>query len=198
MRKQAGLRCLPVWRMVHGCRKIENLFKSLLGRNLNPYASYLKRSSSGFTSVELVVVILCLAILAGTAIVSFRLTDEDKSTIAADQLIADIQYVQMRAMGIGTSQSIFFDGTSAYRILDNVGASVEQKSLPDGVTINSNNFNSRLKFNSLGEPFYDSSSNCAGATGGNCSITLRDGVTIVVYAVTGKTCHYDTINSRCF
>jgi hypothetical protein len=126
--------------------------------------------------------------------VSYRLTNQDKATIAADQLIADIQYVQMRAMGIGTSQSISFNGSSTYNILDNVGATIEQKNLPDGVTINSNNFNNRLKFNSLGEPFYDSGSSCTG----NCSITLRDNVTIVVYAITGKTCLYDTANNRCF
>jgi type II secretory pathway pseudopilin PulG len=193
--------CLPVqWRKVQSCKKIENLFKSLLGRNLNPYASYLKRSSAGFTSIELIVVILCLAILAGTAVVSFRLNDEDKSTIAADQLIADIQYVQMRAMGIGNSQKIQFrfdaSNYSTYRILDNADNPVETKKLPDGVTVDNNNFNNILKFNSLGEPFYDANNSCNVTNG--CSITLRDGVTIMVYAVTGKTCHYDTINSRCF
>ena len=76
----------------------------------------IERFPFGFTSIELIVVIIALSILAGTAVVSFRFSDQDKSTIAADQLIADIQYVQMRAMGIGTSQSISFtNGNSAYR-----------------------------------------------------------------------------------
>jgi hypothetical protein len=108
----------------------------------------------------------------------------------------------MRAMGMGTSQSIAFtNGNSNYNILDNAGAVVESKSLPDFVKVASNNFNNRLKFNSLGEPFYDSSSNCTGTTtglAGNCSITLRDNVTVMIYAITGKTCLYDTANSRCF
>jgi type II secretory pathway pseudopilin PulG len=148
-------------------------------------------SSFGFTSIELIVVIIALSILAGTAVVSFRFSDQDKSTIAADQLIADIQYVQMRAMGIGNSQNIqFTNGSSSYNV------SGEQKNLPDGVTVNNNNFNNTLKFNSLGEPFYDTSSNCSLV--GNCSITLRDNVIIMVYAITGKTCLYDTANSRCF
>jgi type II secretory pathway pseudopilin PulG len=162
-------------------------------------------SSSGFTSVELIFVIIVLSILAGTAIVSFRFSDQDKSTIAADQLIADIQYVQMRAMGVGDSQSMQFryDATnfSAYRILDNANNVLETKNLPDGVTVNDSNFNNRLKFNSLGEPFYDSSTNCTGTTtglAGNCSITLRDNVTVMIYAITGKTCLYDTVNNRCF
>jgi Tfp pilus assembly protein FimT len=157
-----------------------------------------KLSSFGFTSVELIVVIIALSILAGTAVVSFRLSDQDKSTIAADQLIADIQYVQMRAMGIGASQSISFDGSSRYNILDTLGATIEQKTLPDGVTVNDNNFNNTLKFNSLGEPFYGVSNNCTNASGNSCSITLRDGVIIMVYAITGKTCRWDITNSRCF
>ena len=158
-----------------------------------------ERFSSGFTSVELVIVIVTLSILMGTAIVSFRFSDRDKSTIAADQLIADIQYVQMRAMGIGTSQSISFtNGNSVYSILNNAGTVVENKNLPDAVTVTSNNFNNRLKFNSLGEPFYDSSSNCNGTASGNCSITLRNNVTIAVYAITGKTCLYNTTSNRCF
>jgi type II secretory pathway pseudopilin PulG len=162
-------------------------------------------SSFGFTSIELIIVIVCLSILAGTAVVSFRVSDQDKSTIAADQLIADIQYVQMRAMGVGNSQSIQFrydaSNFSAYRILDNANNVLETKNLPDGVTVASSNFNNRLKFNSLGEPFYDSSTNCTGTTTGltgNCSITLRDNVTVMIYAITGKTCLYDTANSRCF
>ena len=122
--------------------------------------------SSGFTSVELIIVIVALAILAGTAVVSFRLSDQDKSTIAADQLIADIQYVQMRAMGIGSSQSIQFrydaSNSSAYRILDNAGNPVEDKTnLPDDVIVRNANFNSSniLKFNTLGEPTFSSSAN---------------------------------------
>jgi hypothetical protein len=78
---------------------------------------------------------------------------------------------------------------------------VENKNLPDAVTAASNNFNNRLKFNSLGEPFYDLSSNCTGTTtglAGHCSIILRDNITVMIYAITGKTCLYDTVNSRCF
>jgi hypothetical protein len=179
--------CFPVqWRKVQSCRKIENLFKSLLGRDLNPYASYLKRSSAGFTSIELIVVVLCLAILAGTAVVSFRLSDEDKSTIAADQLIADIQYVQMRAMGIGkpgNQQNILFaPGMSSYSICE--GASVvERKNLPDGVAIQNTTFPGHtLVFNNLGEPTFGTSDGYVYL--GKGGSTFR---TLQVFAVTGKT-----------
>jgi Tfp pilus assembly protein FimT len=185
-----------------GKMKTKVHYDRLHGFNLKPQSSNLRRTSLGFTSVELVIVIVCLSVLAGTAVVSFRLSDEDKSTIAADQLIADIQYVQMRAMGIGSAQSIEFrydtGDYSAYRILNTDGKAVENKKLPDDVTIESNNFNNTLKFNSLGEPFYGSDTSCTSATGGNCSVTLRNNVIIMVYAITGKTCLYDAANSRCF
>ena len=67
--------------------------------------------------------------------------------------------------------------------------------------VNSNNFNNTLRFNSLGEPFYGSNNSCTSTTSGlagNCSITLRDNVTVMIYAITGKTCRYDIANSRCF
>lgn len=163
-------------------------YDRLHGFNLKPQTSNLRRASLGFTSVELVIVIVCLSVLAGTALVSFRLSDEDKSTIAADQLIADIQYVQMRAMGIGSAQGIEFrydtGDYSAYRILDTDGNTVENKNLPDDVIIRSANFNgsSTLTFNTLGEPTFSSSV--------NGTVTLGKGAspdkTITVLAVTGK------------
>ncbi len=188
---------------VQGYQKDFNIiYKTPVCSNVEHRTLNIERFSLGFTSVELVIVIVCLAILAGTAVVSFRLNDEDKSTIAADQLIADIQYVQMRAMGIGSTQGIEFrydsGDYSAYRILNTDGTVVESKKLADNVTVDSNNFSNVLKFNSLGEPFYDSNTNCTSATGGNCSLTLKNNVIIMVYAVTGKTCLYDTANSRCF
>jgi type II secretory pathway pseudopilin PulG len=147
-----------------------------------------KSSSFGFTSIELIIVILVLSILAGTAIVSFRLSDQDKSNIAADQLVADIQYVQMRAMGIGTSQSIQFrydaSNYSAYRILDNAGNPVEEKRLPDNVIIRNANFNGSniLTFNTLGEPTFSSSANGTVDLGKGSS----PNTTITVLAITGK------------
>jgi Tfp pilus assembly protein FimT len=142
-----------------------------------------KLSSSGFTSVELIVVIIALSILAGTAVVSFRLSDQDKSTIAADQLIADIQYVQMRAMGIGSQQNILFStGTSSYSIRESANV-IEQKNLPDDVIIRNANFNGSniLTFNTLGEPTFSSSIGTVDL-GKNTS----PNTTITVLAITGK------------
>jgi type II secretory pathway pseudopilin PulG len=141
-------------------------------------------SSSGFTSIELIVVIIALSILAGTAVVSFRFSDQDKSTIAADQLIADIQYVQMRAMGIGSQQNISFStGTSSYGIREGTNI-IEQKNLPDDVIIRNANFNGSniLTFNTLGEPTFSSSANGTVDLGKGAS----PNTTITVLAITGK------------
>jgi type II secretory pathway pseudopilin PulG len=138
--------------------------------------------------IELIVVIIALGILVGTAVVSFRLTDQDRSTIAADQLIADVQYVQMRAMGVGNSQSIEFrydaSNFSAYRILDNIGNPIETKRLPDDVIIRNANFNGSniLTFNTLGEPTFSSTANGTIDLGRGTS----PNTTITVLAITGK------------
>jgi type II secretory pathway pseudopilin PulG len=141
-------------------------------------------SSSGFTSIELIVVIIALSILAGTVVVSFRLTDEDKSNIAADQLIADIQYVQMRAMGIGNQQNILFTvGTSSYSIREGTNV-IEQKSLPDDVIFRNANFNGSniLTFNTIGEPTFSSSANGTVDLGKGTSPNK----TVTILAITGK------------
>lgn len=141
-------------------------------------------SSFGFTSIELIIVIVTLAILVGTAVVSFRVTDQDKSTIAADQLIADIQYVQTRAMGLGSQQNILFStGTSFYNIREGTNV-IEQKSLPDDVTIINTNFNGSniLTFNTLGEPTFSPSANGTVDLGKGTSSNK----TITVLAITGK------------
>lgn len=134
------------------------------------------RSSRGFTAIEAVIIVVILGILTVSAVVSYRLTNQDKATIAADQLIADIQYVQMRAMGIGTSQSISFRvDASDYGKYDIPG---ERKKLPGDITVTSTTLPSNiLSFNTLGEPTF-------GIT--NQTITLSGPRTITIYAITGK------------
>lgn len=141
-----------------------------------------KGSRNGFTSVELIIVIAALALLAGAAVVSIQISDQDRSTIAADQLIADIQYVQTRAMGTGNQQNIIFStGTSSYSLREGVNL-IEQKSLPDGVTIRSTNLSGNvLIFNTLGEPTF--------GTAGVASINIGKGSSpdraVTILAVTG-------------
>ncbi len=177
--------------MVHkGCER-EALYRFVGGRLSN-----IKLSSRGFTAVELIMVIIILGVLVSTAIVSFRLEDQDRSVIASDQLIADIQYVQMRAMGIGSQQNILFSvGTSSYSIREGTNV-IEQKNLPDDVIIRNANFSGSniLTFNTLGEPTFSSIIDGKIYLGRGTSRNT----TIQVFYITGKTCLYDEVNKRCF
>jgi Tfp pilus assembly protein FimT len=130
------------------------------------------RSPKGFTAIEVTMIVVVLAILAISIVVKNPFRTQDYATIAADQLIADIQYVQMRAMGIGNSQNITFTiNSSGYN------AAGEQKNLTGDVKVTSTTFGNVLTFNSLGEPTF-------GTT--NKTISLSGGQTITVYAITGK------------
>jgi len=141
------------------------------------------RSSRGFTAIEATMIVVVLAILAVSIIVKNPFSTQDYATIAADQLIADIQYVQMKAMGTRRRQNIFFFvNTSSYNIRE--GATiVEQRNLPKDVKIRTANFNGSniLTFNTLGEPTF---------TGIDGSIELGDSAStykiITVLQITGK------------
>ena len=64
--------------------------------------------SGGFTAIEAILVIVIIGILATAITYRYNRSTDADGTMAAVQLIADIQYVQIRAMGIGRSQSISF------------------------------------------------------------------------------------------
>ena len=135
----------------------------------------IEQFQKGFTAIEVTIIVIVLAILAVSIIVKNPFSTQDYATIAADQLIADIQYVQMRAMGIGTSQSISFRvDSNDYGKYDIPG---ERKKLSGNITVTSTTFGNVLTFNSLGEPTF-------GTT--NQTISLLGGQTITVYAITGK------------
>lgn len=154
-------------------------------------------SQKGFTAIEAVIIVVVLAILTVSVVIKNPFGTQDYATIAKDQLIADIQYVQMRTMGIGSQQSIAFTpGSVNYTIPG------EQKSLPGTgnlqIQIVSTNFsgspyNNELKFNSLGEPFVGPIAtpiSCASLSGGSCTINIGKDSTIykiiTVYPITGK------------
>ncbi|HOW56116.1 MAG TPA: GspH/FimT family protein [Syntrophorhabdaceae bacterium] len=143
-----------------------------------------RRGTKGFTSIELIVVILVLSVLTASIIIKNPFTISDYSSIAADQLIADIQYVQMRAMGIGARQSIIFaNGSGIYCVCHvstctyaTCSSTGEQKTLPGGVVVSSlPTFGATITFNTLGEPIY-----------GAGTIRLSNTKDVTIYAITGK------------
>jgi len=138
-----------------------------------------RRRERGFTSIELVIVIVVLSLLSASIIIKNPFTIKDYSSIAADQLIADIQYVQMRAMGMRVSQSIKLRVDAGdYGIYTVAGA---RKTLPGNVKVTgTSGFAGPITFNSIGEPnYYGTIDLSGGKTAG--------GQTIRVYASTGKT-----------
>jgi len=152
-------------------------------------------SIKGFTLVEAIMVVVIIGILA-TALM-YRLSPSQGAAVstATDQLIADIQYVQMRAMGAGRQHTLFFiTGSGVYStfFVDASGTYVlpgEQKSLSGGVVVTGTTLPvatlpgttlsaNALAFNTHGEPM-----NFGGT---DRTITLAGSRTLTVYAVTGK------------
>lgn len=126
--------------------------------------------SKGFTSIELVIVIIVLSVLTASIIVKNPFSITDYGTIAADQLIADIRYVQLKAMGVRSHQDITFTvGSTGYN------AAGVAKTLPGNIAIASiTTLSNPLRFNSLGEPTSSG------------TIQLSSGQAITVYASTGR------------
>jgi type II secretory pathway pseudopilin PulG len=174
---------------VQGCKKNEGLLlKRFLACNLERrtlrylpggQALNAEQSSKGFTSIELIMVISCLAILTFAVGVQYNRTSMS-STVAADQLVADIQYVQMRAMGTGIAQSISFRvDSNDYGKYDIPG---ERKKLAGDIGVISTSFTGNtLIFNTLGEPTYGTSDG---------TIVLSGNVFIRIYGITGKAEQY--------
>jgi type II secretory pathway pseudopilin PulG len=130
-------------------------------------------SSGGFTAIEAIMVILIIGILASILVYRYNITQDTGATVAADELIADIQYSQAKAMAVGTQQSItFVIGSGVYSLAG------EQKSLPDGITVTGSTLPGNiLTFNTLGEPTFGNSDR---------TITLAGVRTVTIYAITGK------------
>ncbi len=128
--------------------------------------------SKGFTALELVIVIVILSLLTASIIVKNPFSIQDYSSIAADQLIADIRYVQIRAMGMRSTQAIAFRiDASDYGKYDVAGT---PKKLPGNLAVTNTSVSNPLAFNSLGEP------------ASTYIIRLSGGREITVYPFTGK------------
>ncbi|OPY68374.1 MAG: hypothetical protein A4E57_01797 [Syntrophorhabdaceae bacterium PtaU1.Bin034] len=153
----------------------------------------IKKNNRGFTYIELVFVIVALGILTLAVMGRNRFGIEEYSALAEDQLIADIRYVQLRAMGTKKSQSILFTLNSPFYSIREGATVIEQKKLsrklsetesPLDVIIRTANFSGSnvLTFNSLGEPTFSVSAN-GKVTIGDSTNTYR---TLTVTPITGR------------
>jgi len=125
----------------------------------------------GFTLIELIVVIVLASILVASVAVRISLSPSETANVTAvDQAVADIQYVQIRALASRTTSSIAFTSGSANYTIS--GAVSETKTLPGGTAAGTT---VTFTFNSLGE-----------LTGGANQTLSMGGRTITVYRITGK------------
>jgi len=131
------------------------------------------RSDNGFTAIEAIIVIIIIGILASVLVYRLNVSRGTGITVAADQLIADIRYIQAKAMGTGVPQSITFTvGSGTYNLPG------EPKRLPGGITVISTTLpDNSLTFNTLGEPAFGNTDR---------TITLSGSRTLTVYGITGK------------
>jgi len=142
-------------------------------------------SPSGFTALELIIVIMVLSVLAASVIIKNPFSIQDYSSMAADQLIADIRYVQIRAMGLGSSLKLSFtNGSDAYSIRDASNNVIEQKNLPKETTMSGT---TTFTFDSLGEPTFGGD--------GVGVVTVGGSQYIKVFSITGYVCKCK--NSAC-
>ena len=152
------------------------------------------QADNGFTAIEAIIVIIIIGVLASALVYRLNVSQNTGITVAADQLIADIRYIQAKSMGKGSQHSMFFVvGSETYSIffVDASGTYIlpgEQKRLTDGITVTSTNLPvtnlpgttqpaNALTFNTLGEPTFGSIDRI---------ITLSGSRTLTVYAITGK------------
>jgi len=135
------------------------------------------RREKGFTSIELIVVILVLSLLTASIVIRNPFSISDYSAIAASQLIADMQYAQMQAMGRRSATAVDLRiNAGDYGIYSVAGV---QKKLPGDITVTNTSFTGPLTFNSIGEPDRNGTIDLSGGK-------AAGGQTIRVYASTGK------------
>lgn len=129
------------------------------------------KAQRGFTTIELTMVMIIVAIIAATAALKFTGRGGVSVQGAAEMIQADIRYGQKAAMAEHMAKSITFAAGSTSYTVDS-----ETQKLPAGVII-TNNFT--ITFNSLGEPIVG---------GGGCVTISADGQvrTISVSNYTGK------------
>ena len=172
------------------------------GRPSRPSGVFDALSLTGFTLVELVIVMMILAILAAIAVPLYTSAASVQLKTAANMIASDLEYAKSMAMSTGRSFSVVFD-TSAeeYRIRDangdvnhpvHIGAkyvvSFAGDSRLNKVDIVSANFDSKngVRFDYLGAPYAWDGSSASSLNNGSVQLRAEGNtLTVRVEPVTG-------------
>ena len=126
-------------------------------------------NNSGFTLIELIIVILIVGIITGIVITKMISQTGISAALAADMAASDIRAVQHNALYTGSSRSISFGGSDYTAD----GLIPESRALPGDATAGAYT----ITFNSFGEP----------DQGGNFNVNCGgDSRTVAIEALTGK------------
>ena len=155
---------------------------------------------SGFTLIELVIVMVILSISALIVIPMIGSASSSQLSSAADILASDLEYARSMAISRGYTYLVVFDSANnSYEIRDETNAVIRHPvkkgfdyvvrlgpgQMFDTVTISSANFNSTnvIKFDSLGSPY--SGTNAALNNGAVVLQAATATMTVSIEPVTG-------------
>ncbi len=88
--------------------------------------------TSGFTSIELIMVMVILAILAAVAIPAFVSSPDINNRAAAEILVSDIRWAQSLAIRQNSTNITFTTSATGYVVIDGSGTPVKQVAFGTG------------------------------------------------------------------
>ncbi len=123
-------------------------------------------ASSGFSLIELVMIIVLIGIVMAVAVPKLRNTNEFSLEGSASMIVADIRHAQELAMATHDNKNVVFTLNGASYTVETESDSVFRTvNLPSGVTITSADVT--FTFNPLGEPTVGGGSSVTISAGGN-------------------------------
>jgi prepilin-type N-terminal cleavage/methylation domain-containing protein len=120
--------------------------------------------STGFTLIELVIVIVLLGVLFAIVVKPFIGDAQDKSSLEAivTQIKSDIKYCRNQAIQTGLTHKIIFESSASYKLYSKNGLANSwlllrnNENLPTGTEIDSVEFaNNQIIFSAQGKPYED-------------------------------------------